>query len=97
MRGQADLFSGLDGPAAPIEIKPSGQIRTAPETKRRSWTLDPADYESAAQILEASGNYRVLRRLEPRPVCMPRAPVDGERIAVIVDTEPRALITPGMR
>jgi DNA polymerase-3 subunit epsilon len=42
-------------------------------------------------MLEATGDYRVLRRLQPRPVVSSRTLCDGEKIAVILDTETTGL------
>jgi DNA polymerase-3 subunit epsilon len=42
-------------------------------------------------MLEATGDYRVLRRLQPRLIAAPRVPRQGEKIAVIVDTETTGL------
>lgn len=53
--------------------------------------LDPADFENAAHALEASGDYRILRRLKPRPVRPSRPLTDGEKIGLIVDTETTGL------
>lgn len=49
-----------------------------------------SDLESAAQALESSGDYRVLRRLKPRTAAA--APSDGEwRIGIILDVETTGL------
>lgn len=53
--------------------------------------LNPADFENAAHALETSGDYRVLRRLKPRPVLPARPLIDGEKIGLIVDTETTGL------
>jgi DNA polymerase III subunit epsilon len=45
----------------------------------------------AAHTLEASGEYRILRRLVPRPAIASRISVPGEKLAVIVDTETTGL------
>jgi len=68
MQGQADLFLGLDGMAAPIQQPATTKIQMRPQGQERSLRLSPPDFEVAAQALEASGQYRILRRLLPRPV-----------------------------
>jgi len=83
MQGQADLFLELDEAAPPIPLKPREQKRT--------FRLGPADFEAAADVLESSGQYRVLRRLQPRTVVTARTARPGESIAVIVDTETTGL------
>jgi DNA polymerase III epsilon subunit-like protein len=37
-------------------------------------------------MLEATGNYRVLRRLQPCPIVVSGGPRQGEKIAIIIDT-----------
>lgn len=91
MKGQADLFLGLDEATPPIQKPVTSTIQVKPGEQKRTFHLTPADFEAAADILEASGHYRVLRRLQPRPVVTARMAVPGERIAVIVDTETTGL------
>ena len=91
MQGQADLFLGLDETALPIEKPVTPTIQVKPREQKRTFHLRPAGFEAAADILEASGQYRVLRRLQPRPVVTARVAVPGERVAVIVDTETTGL------
>jgi DNA polymerase III subunit epsilon len=91
MQGQADLFLGLDETAPPIHKPITSIIQVKPREHKRTFHLRPADFEAAADILEASGQYRVLRRLQPRPVAAARMAILGERIAVIVDTETTGL------
>lgn len=91
MQGQADLFLGLDEAAPPIQKPVTSTIQVKPQEQKRSFRLGPADFEAAADILENSGQYRVLRRLQPRPVITARMVVPGERVAVIVDTETTGL------
>jgi len=88
MQSQADLF--LDDGA------PTGSAGTVPVNAmivraRRGDSFRAPDIEAAARMLEATGNYRVLRRLLPRPVAGSRGPRAGERVAVIVDTETTGL------
>jgi DNA polymerase III subunit epsilon len=89
MRGQADLFLDYDAPLGPIETKPINGIVIKARHQREAFK--PPDHESAARMLEATGDYRVLRRLQPRPVAVSRTPRQGEKIAVIIDTETTGL------
>ncbi|MGF9764351.1 3'-5' exonuclease [Microvirga sp. 0TCS3.31] len=91
MQGQADLFLGLDETAPPIQKPVTSTIHVKPQGEKRTFRLEPADFEAAADILEASGQYCVLRRLRSRPVVTARMAVLGERVAVIVDTETTGL------
>ncbi|WP_425311751.1 3'-5' exonuclease [Microvirga massiliensis] len=71
----------------PREAKsPARAVKRAP-AEPRSFQLDPVDYEAAARALQESGCYRVLRELQPRPVCSDRKLADDEKIGIIVDTE----------
>ena len=47
--------------------------------------------EKAAEHLEGSDEYRVLRRIAPREVVADRAQLPGRRIAIILDTETTGL------
>ena len=89
MRGQADLFLDYDAPPGPIETSPVGEIVI--KAKPRSEIFKAPDYETAARMLEATGDYRVLRRLTPRPIVVSRTARQGEKIAVILDTETTGL------
>jgi DNA polymerase-3 subunit epsilon len=89
MRGQADLFLDYDAPPGPIKTGPVGEIVI--KAKHRSEVFKAPDYETAARMLEATGDYRVLRRLTPRPVAVSRTAFHGEKIAVILDTETTGL------
>jgi len=91
MLGQADLFLGLDEAAAPIQKPATSEIQIKPQVQKRALRLDPSDFEIAAHALEASGQYRILRRLYPRPVVTSRAAIPGQRLAIIVDTETTGL------
>lgn len=91
MQGQADLFLGLDETAPPIQNPAASDIYIKSEAQKRTFRLDPTDFEFAAEALEASGRYRILRRLSHRPVIASRLAVPGERLAVIVDTETTGL------
>jgi DNA polymerase III subunit epsilon len=64
MRGQADLFFDYDAPMGPIETRPADEIVI--KARQRSESFKAPDYETAARMLEATGDYRVLRRLQPR-------------------------------
>ena len=52
--------------------------------------LDPADLATMAEALARSGDYRVLRRLVPRPV-RPATPGPEVRTAILLDTETTGL------
>jgi DNA polymerase-3 subunit epsilon len=51
---------------------------------------DDATHEMWARDLEATGRYRVLRKLQPRPV-VPRKLAAEEKVAVVLDTETTGL------
>jgi DNA polymerase-3 subunit epsilon len=88
MRGQADLF--LDYSASPRPIQsPADEIIV--KVTPPSASFEVPDYETAAWMLEATGDYRVLRRLQPRPVIDFHTPCEGRKIAVILDTETTGL------
>lgn len=89
MRGQADLFLDYEAPLGPIETKPADEIVL--RAKYRSKSSKASNYETAARMLEATGDYRVLRRLQPRPIVIPSVPLQGEKIAIIIDTETTGL------
>ena len=88
MRGQANLFLDYDAPPSPIR-RPADEIIV--KAKPRSESFEAPDHEAAARMLEATGDYRVLRRLQPRPVIVSRLPCEGEKIAIILDTETTGL------
>lgn len=52
--------------------------------------MDPGDLEAMARALEASGAYRVIRRLRPRPANMP-PPGTPVRLGLVVDVETTGL------
>jgi len=89
MRGQADLFLDYATPPRPIETRPADEIVI--KTGQRSESFKAHDYETTARMLEATGDYRVLRRLRPRPIAASRVPRQGEKIGVIVDAETTGL------
>jgi DNA polymerase-3 subunit epsilon len=89
MRGQADLFLDYDAPLGLIKTRAADEIVI--KARQRSKSFKAPDYETAAQMLEATGDYRVLRRLHPRPIVVSRAPHQGEKIGVILDTETTGL------
>ncbi|WP_414474697.1 3'-5' exonuclease [Microvirga sp. M2] len=91
MQGQADLFQGLDATVPSVQKPVTSDIQVKPQGQRRAFRLDPANFELAADSLEASGQYRILRRLLPRPVITSRIALPGEKLAVIVDTETTGL------
>jgi DNA polymerase III subunit epsilon len=88
MRGQTDLFLDQDAPTGLIQ-RPADEIVIKAKPCREAF--EAPDCEAAARMLEATGDYRVLRRLQPRPIAVSRRLVPGERIAVIVDTETTGL------
>jgi DNA polymerase III subunit epsilon len=89
MRGQADLFLDYNAPPGPIETSPANEIVI--KARQRSESFKAPDHETAARMLEATGDYRVLRRLQPRPIVVSGVRRQGEKIAVIVDTETTGL------
>src|SRR4051812_2546674 len=88
MRSQADLFLDHDAPAGLIQ-RPADEIVITARHRREAFKAP--DCEAAARMLEATGDYRVLRRLQPRPIALSRTPRQGEKIAIIVDTETTGL------
>lgn len=69
-----------------------GVSQAAPK-KRRVPTAQPSpvwDSEEAAQRLEESGDYKILRKLVPRPI-IPRIDSHFPKLAVLVDTETTGL------
>jgi len=91
MQGQADLFLGLDETAPPFQKPVTSNIQVKSQGRKQAFHLAPADFESAAHALEASGQYRILRRLQPRPVATAREANPRQKLAVIVDTETTGL------
>jgi DNA polymerase-3 subunit epsilon len=91
MQGQTDLFLGLDEAAVPIQKSLASAIQGRSSGQKRPFRLDPTNFEAAADALEASGQYRILRRLLPRPVVTLRIAIPGEKLAIIVDTETTGL------
>ena len=89
---QTDLFADLDPslfeatPARPSPHKPAA-VRMAPSA-RRMGAFDP---EAAIQALEATEDYRVLRRLKPRKIDAGYRPGTDQAIAVVVDVETTGL------
>ncbi|MCE7030589.1 3'-5' exonuclease [Jiella avicenniae] len=91
---QFDLFAA---PAPHAGAEQPGRAKAA--APRRAGGLvprpaSPADPEAMVRHLEATGNYRILRRLEPRPVLAGWTPAmkrPGEKLGVILDTETTGL------
>jgi len=83
--GQFDLFDEAPGyrevPRARLKAR---QVRVRAE-QDRGW-----DAEAAMRRLEESGDYRVLRRLVPRPIIL-QSQSAFPRLAVLVDTETTGL------
>lgn len=62
-------------------------------TRHQPSSSAPVDLEQAVRLLEDSGRYRVLRRLEARPVRPEEGGtiLDGLRVGIILDTETTGL------
>ena len=88
MRGQADLFLDYDAPPRPGR-RPADEIIV--KARPPSESFEAPDCETYARMLEATGDYRILRRLQPRPVVDSHTPCEGRKIAVILDTETTGL------
>ncbi len=84
---QADLFDDADEDHGPSVRQ--AWARQAPSRRRRvKRAFDP---EGAAQTLDEHDDYRVLRRLKPRPVDTAYRLGPGESIALLVDVETTGL------
>lgn len=85
---QGDLFDDpfAGEPAGSTQGRP--RARSTRSTSARGHVVTP---ESAAALLDAHEDYRVLRRLQPRELAASRPLDAGERLAVIVDTETTGL------
>ncbi|WP_029004403.1 3'-5' exonuclease [Azorhizobium doebereinerae] len=94
MAQQADFFALLTVDEAVEELaalaKPRRKVRAKGPAKTGPDVAYDAHHEAYACELEATGRYRVLRKLQPRTV-VPRALELGEKLAVIVDTETTGL------
>lgn len=80
---QTDLFD--DAPGYRETPRPAPRKRPAATARQAGW-----DDEEAAQRLEQSGRFRILRKLAPRTV-IPRAESAFPNLAVLVDTETTGL------
>ncbi|RXT51184.1 DNA polymerase III subunit epsilon [Bosea sp. Tri-44] len=80
---QIDLFD--DAPGHREAPRPAPRKRPAAAPAMAGW-----NDEEAAQRLEQSGRFRILRKLEPRPI-IPRAQSVFPNLAVLVDTETTGL------
>ncbi len=84
----ADLFGDIDQvhafPAAPRHSSLS-------RSERASRRLATHDHEVAARLLDASEDYRVLRRLKPREVNSSYRLGPGEFVAAVIDVETTGL------
>ncbi len=83
----ADLFGDLDQHHA-VPAMRARQVGGADRATRRTSSFDT---EAAARLLEASEDYRVLRRLKPREVDSSYRPGPGEFVAAVVDVETTGL------
>ena len=84
---QADLFDDADESHGP-RMRQAWAQQAPPKRRRLTRAFDP---EGAAQILDEHDDYRVLRRLKPRPVDPTYRPGPGESIALVVDVETTGL------
>ena len=95
MSDTRQLHFDLDDPRSPEPTSGSQGVvpskRRAGVTGRRRGAPSVFEPEAAARLLEAHGDYQVLRRLQPRPVSGVRSLAANERVAVIVDTETTGL------
>ena len=82
---QADLFADGDRGPSPRQLR----ARAAPEPPSRVTRICYA--EDAARLLEDHGDYRVLRRLKPRPIDSAYQCRPGESVALVVDVETTGL------
>lgn len=80
---QIDLFD--DAPGYREAPRPAPRKRPAAAPAVAGW-----DDEEAAQRLEQSGRFRILRKLVPRPI-IPRAQSAFPNLAVLIDTETTGL------
>ncbi|GGE12144.1 DNA polymerase III subunit epsilon [Aureimonas endophytica] len=96
---QIDLFA-IDG--APAAAKARGRAAAGARAVKRggrgaAQPRPAPDEEALAERLEASGRFRVLRRLEPRPVAAELWPAgaapsaSGTRLGIVLDTETTGL------
>jgi len=83
MTSQLDFFSA---PGLPVNTNAT-KLRAVSE---RSQSKDGCDHESMARDLEATGDYRILRRLPRRPVVEHARPGFSLK-GVILDTETTGL------
>ena len=86
-RSQPDLF-GHAVEDAHTRPQPTRRACLAPQLRRAP---APPDLEYAAHMLDAHDDYRVLRRLKPRPVDPAYRLGPGEGMAVLVDVETTGL------
>lgn len=94
---QIDLFGVI-----PLPATQRSQIRRPTPPRRMAGEpqvpgRDPADEAGMVERLEATGRYRVLRKLEPRPVApelwplSDRQPGSWPRLGIVLDTETTGL------
>ena len=94
-QGQADLFGARSEPVQAnnnVFEPASGPLVTASDSSGSAWPND----EAMVGHLEESGNYRVLRRLVPRPVVdrdklVTIARAKDQKLGLVLDTETTGL------
>ena len=84
---QPDLFGNFDESTG-SRCRASRHGALASERQR---TAHLPDLEVAARVLDAHADYRVLRRLKPRPVDVAYRPGPGESVVLLVDVETTGL------
>ncbi|MGI3899201.1 MAG: 3'-5' exonuclease [Janthinobacterium lividum] len=85
---QPDLFVDSDLTEVVDLRRQAARPSAAVRTRQGPHTFD---HEASAQLLEASGDYRVLRRLKPREVDTAYRPRPDEAVAIVVDVETTGL------
>ncbi|WP_428351960.1 3'-5' exonuclease [Lichenifustis flavocetrariae] len=84
---QLDLFGDLH----PGQGGPHGTSRHSSGAGRRRRSASIPEPDTMARLLSEHEDYRVLRRLLPRPISPARPLAAGEKLIVIVDTETTGL------
>jgi DNA polymerase-3 subunit epsilon len=84
MKSQLDLFEAAAA-AIPAPTRPRAPVRRKPS--------NPISDEDMARHLEETGQYRILRRLIPRPIVAEPRP-GFPRVGIVIDTETTGLKRP---